>query len=230
MIEDINIKKYRVSTNLITYISPTSIVSEAYRTLRTNLMYTSVDKKLKSIIIASPDTQEGKTVTACNLAISMANTENKVLLIDADLRKANIHNQFHIENRMGLTNVIMGESDLNEALHEFEDIPNLKILTSGTLPPNPAEILASNKLKDLIQHVSNDYDIVIIDTPPLCYVSDGIILAGMVDGVILTVSAKVTKISHAQAAVKSLRNVEANILGVIMTKVKRKAEEYRYYE
>lgn len=226
-----DIKENKVSKNLITYISPTSVVSEAYRRLRTNLMYSSVDKKLKSVIITSPDMQDGKTVTACNLAISMATTENKVLLIDADLRKPNIHNQFNMENRIGLTNIIMEESDLDEALHEFDDIQNLEILTAGTLPPNPSEILASNKLKEFIRYISNIYDIVIIDTPPLCYVSDGIILAGMVDGVILTVSAQVTKINHAQTAVKALRNVDASILGVVMTKIKRKkTEEYRYYE
>lgn len=226
----LDLKEYKVSKNLISYISPTSTTAEAYRALRTNLVYSSVDKKLSSVIITSPDTQDGKTVTACNLAISIANTGNKVLLMDADLRKPNIHNQFNFKNNVGLTNLIMEESGLDETIQEIDDIQNLKIITSGTIPPNPSELLASNKIKEFIDYMSKSYDMVLIDTPPLCYVSDGIILSGMVDGVVLTVSTKETKINHTQTAVKALRKVDANILGVVVTKVKRKSEEYRYYE
>ncbi len=223
------LREYQVSKNLISYISPNSTAAEAYRALRTNLFYSSVDKKIKSITISSADIQDGKTVTACNLAISIANAGSKVLLIDADLRKPNVHKQFIIPNRAGLTNLLMEECELGEALFMVEDIPNLDILVSGTIPPNPSEILSSIKIKELIEYLSKKYDLILIDSPPLGYVSDGIILAGITDGVILTVAAKVTKINHAQTAVKDLQKVDANILGVIMTKVKRKSDEYRYY-
>lgn len=220
-------KSYKTSKNLITYISPTSVAAEAYRALRTNLQYSSVDKMLKTIIITSPDEQDGKTVTASNLAISIANTGSKVLLIDGDLRRPSIHKQFYASSKKGLTNVLMGETSLEDSLFELSDIPNLKVLPSGTIPPNPSEILVSNKMKELMSLITNNYDMVIIDTPPICFVPDGLILSGMADGVILTISAKETNVTKAQNAVKALEKVNANILGVVYTKVKRKE---KYYE
>lgn len=225
----INISKHELSNNLILHLSPNSTTAEAYRTLRTNIKYASIDKKYKSIIITSPEMHDGKTVTACNLAISFANADNKVLLIDADLRKPNVHNQFGISNVKGLTNILLDKCSYDEVLFEVEDIPNLNIITSGTIPPNPSEIIASNKFKELINYFSENFDIVIIDTPPICYVSDGLMLAGFVDGVMITVSAKETNVSKTQSTVKALNKVDAKILGVVMTKVKYKNKEYYYY-
>lgn len=219
-------KNNKTSMNLITYTNPSSIAAEAFRALRTNLQYSSVDKKLKTIMITSPDEQDGKTVTASNLAISIANTGSKVLLVDGDLRRPSIHKQFYASSKVGFTNVLLENTSLEESLFELNDIPNLNVLPSGTIPPNPSEILVSNKMKEMMKVFSNNYDMVIIDTPPICFVPDGIIIAGMVDGVILTISAKETNITKAQNAVKALKKVDANILGVVYTKVKRKDKFY----
>lgn len=219
-------RKYKTSKNLVAYISPTSTVSESYRALRTNIQYSSIDKKLKTILITSPDEQDGKSVTACNLAISIANTSNKVLLIDADLRRPSIHKQFYTSSNIGLTNVLLEEETLEEALFTLDDMPNLHVLPSGTIPPNPSEILVSKKMKELLNHVSNIYDTVIIDSPPICYVPDGIILSRIVDGVILTISAKKTNIGFAQSATKALKQIDANILGVVFTQLKTKEKYY----
>ena len=222
-------KQFLVSNNLVTHINPTSPAAEAYRILRTNIQYSSVDKKIKSIVITSPTIQDGKTVTASNLAISIANSGNQVVLVDSDLRKPTVHKQFKISSARGLTDVLIGETSLNDALKGMRDIPGLKILTCGTIPPNPSELVSSKKYKDLISELKQRFDMVIIDTPPVGYVSDGIILSREADGVILTIAAGKTRINHAQTSVEALRKVNANILGVVMTKVKDK-KKIGYYE
>lgn len=224
-----DIKQFTVSSNLIAHLVPTSPAAEAYRVLRTNIHYSSIDKKIKSIVITSPTIQDGKTVTASNLAISIANTGISVLLIDADLRKPNIHKQFRISNSKGLTDLLVGELTIDDAMKSIRDIPGLKVLTCGTIPPNPSELLSSKKIKDLIHEVSLKYDMVIIDTPPIGHVSDGIVLSSEADGVILTIAARKTKINHAQISVEALKKVNANILGVVMTKVRDK-KKIGYYE
>ena len=211
------------------HINPTSPAAEAYRILRTNIQYSSVDKKIKSIVITSPTIQDGKTVTASNLAISIANSGNQVVLVDSDLRKPTVHKQFKISSARGLTDVLIGETSLDDALKGMRDIPGLKILTCGTIPPNPSELVSSKKYKDLISELKQRFDMVIIDTPPVGYVSDGIILSREADGVILTIAAGKTRINHAQTSVEALRKVNANILGVVMTKVKDK-KKIGYYE
>ncbi len=222
-------KQFMVSNNLVTHINPTSPAAEAYRILRTNIQYSSVDKKIKSIVITSPTIQDGKTVTASNLAISIANSGNQVVLVDSDLRKPTVHKQFKISSARGLTDVLIGETSLDDALKGMRDIPGLKILTCGTIPPNPSELVSSKKYKDLISELKQRFDMVIIDTPPVGYVSDGIILSREADGVILTIAAGKTRINHAQTSVEALRKVNANILGVVMTKVKDK-KKIGYYE
>ncbi len=223
------IKDSLLSENLITYTQPSSSAAETYRILRTNIQYTSVDKKVKTIVITSPEINDGKTVTASNLAISIANAGMKVLLIDADLRNPNIHNQFRLPNSIGLTNIIVENSNIEEALYKIEGIKNLVVLTSGTIPPNPAELLTSKKVKDLIHNFSQQFDMVIIDTPPIGLVTDSVILAGIVDGVLLVISAQKTKINSAHNAVKSLKTIGANVLGAVLTKVKSSNGTYYKY-
>lgn len=215
-----------ISKNLIAYALPTSPAAEAYRAFRTNLHYSSIDKKIKSLIITSPTAQDGKTVTAANLAISMANAGSSVLLIDADLRKPTVHKQFRISNAKGLTEVLIDDLSIDKALKTFKDIPNLSVLTSGIIPPNPSELLASDKMEELIKELSPRFDIIIIDTPPIVCVSDGIGLSGKADGIILAIAAQQTKINNAQDALEALRKVGANILGVVMTKVRNKKMSY----
>lgn len=225
MLDIIDSKK---SKNLISYFQPKSPAAEAYRTLRTNLQYASVDKKIKSIVITSPEIQDGKTVSACNLAISMANTGKRVLLVDADLRRPNVHKQFNLQNNLGLTNIIINEPELDDPIHIIHEIPNLYVLTSGIIPPNPSELLASNKVKTYLNEITQKYDMLIIDTPPVCLVTDGAILSGVVDGVILTISANKTKIKLTQNALRILNTVNANVIGVVMTKVNANKSAYYY--
>lgn len=223
------LKQFMVSSNLVAHINPTSPAAEAYRILRTNIQYSSVDKKIKSLVITSPSIQDGKTVTASNLAISIASSGNQVVLVDSDLRKPSVHKQFKISSARGLTDVLIGEISLDEALKEMRDLPELKILTCGTIPPNPSELISSKKYKELIEELKQRFDMVIIDTPPVGNVSDGIILSSEADGVILTIAARKTRINHAQYSVEALRKVNANILGVVMTKVRDK-KKIGYYE
>jgi len=225
-----DVKSFRVSKNLVSYLEQTSAAAESYRALRTNLQYSSIDKKVKSIVITSPGPIEGKTVTSCNLAVTMANVGCKVLLIDADLRKPAVHKEFKLSNKVGLVNLLMNESDLIQSLKIFPDIENLTILPCGTVPPNPAEIIASTKLKEVLEYFKTKYDYVIIDSPPAGYVSETAILAKLADGVILTISAGETNIALAKQVVKTLKNVEVNILGVVMTKMNfDKKQYYQYY-
>lgn len=218
---------YKTSGNLAVFIAPNSAVSESYRRLRTRIQYLVTKKKLKTVLITSPDEQDGKSVTACNIAISMANAGNKVLLIDANLRRPSIHNQFFIASKIGLTNVLLGEITLESSLFRLDDIPGLAVLPSGSIPSNPSEILIGNRMAELLSNVSACFDMVIIDSPPIGPVSDGLVLAGLVDGVILTISSKKTKINMAENAVKALRKIDANILGVVFTKAKGKEKVYR---
>lgn len=225
-----SIREALLSENLITHTKPTSPAAEAFRTFRTNLQYTSIDKKVKSIVITSPEIQDGKTVTSSNLAISIANTGKKVLLVDADLRKPNVHNQFKITNSKGLTHLLVEELNMDEVLYAIPGISNLHVLTSGIIPPNPSELLSSNKMKELVHEFTQSYDMVIIDTPPIGLVSDGVILSRIVDGVVITVLAQKTKVNTALNAAKALRTVEANILGVVLTKMNTKKNGYYEYK
>ncbi len=221
-----DLREYKVSKNIITYLEKTSVVSEAYRILRTNIQYASIDKRIKSIVITSPEVCDGKTVTACNLAVSMANSNNKVLLIDCDLRKPSIHNQFKISNCKGISNLLLMDIDIEDCLINSNDINNLTLLTSGTISSNPSELISSNKMRKLLEQLVSQFDIVIMDTPPLRYASDGVILGSMADGVILAIASGETNISLAKQATKALRNVDANILGAIMTKIHSKNTSY----
>ncbi len=223
-------KSHKVTKNMIAYLDQTSAAAESYRALRTNLQFASIDKKIKTIVITSPGVAEGKTATSCNLAITMANVGCKVLLIDADLRKPAVHKEFKLSNKLGLVNLLMNEAEFDKALQVFSDIPNLTILTSGTMPPNPAEIIASTKMKELLEYFSSNYDYVIIDSPPAGYVSESAILANLADGTILTISAGETNIALAKQVTRMLKNVGVNILGVVMTKLSiDKHNFYQYY-
>lgn len=224
----IDLKEFKVSKNLITYLDQASGTSEAYRILRTNINYALRNSKTKSIIITSPGISDGKTVTACNLAICMANEENRVLLIDADLRKPTVHKQFKIPNYTGLSNILLEDVDINEALHNISYVSNLTILTSGLIPKNPSELVSSSRMKELLNILINKFDIIIIDTPPAGYVSDAAILSSLVGGVILAIAEGKTKIGVAKHAVKTLQNVNTNLLGVVMTKVNIKNSGYYY--
>ncbi|WP_151736556.1 CpsD/CapB family tyrosine-protein kinase ['Paenibacillus yunnanensis' Narsing Rao et al. 2020] len=214
--------------HLITVTNPRSPVSEAFRTLRTNIDFSSVDERIQVIMVTSTGPEEGKSTVTANLAAAYAQADKKVLLIDGDLRKPTAHKTFSLSNRHGLSSLLSQQSSLKEAI-QVSDIANLSILTSGPIPPNPAEMMASNRMNALLQELRQLYDVVLVDTPPLLAVTDAQIIASKSDGVIMVVSYGKVKREIAAKAKSNLDRVGAKMLGVVLNNVKRKASEGYYY-
>ena len=219
---------------LITQINPKSPISEAFRTLRTNIQFSNIDQEIKTIVFTSATPKEGKTTVVANLATSFSMEEKKVLIIDCDLRRPRLHKLYRIPNVEGLTNVLMGEKTLEEVKYMGRDESStLRILTSGPLPPNPAELIGSTKMKDFLKDVRENYDMVILDSPPIGLVTDSAILSTLVDGTVLVIEAGETEIEAAQRAKELLDKVNANIIGAVINKIpinKRGAYRYSYYK
>lgn len=210
--------------------SPKSVPAEAYRTLRTNIQYASFDKELRRILVTSSGPGEGKSTTAANLALSIAETGKSVLLIDCDLRKPSVHKKFKISNEKGVTNFLLGEVTFEQATKVYKN--KLFIMTAGTIPPNPAEMLSSNKLKNFLKRISDKFDMIIIDSPPVMAVTDAQILSTITDGVILVITSGQTEKTMAIKAKESLKKVNANIIGVVLNRLKEengKSYGYGYY-
>jgi len=213
-------------SDLILEKQPKSPISEAYRTIRTNIDFSSIDKEIRTILVTSSGPGEGKTTTAANIALTYAQAGKKTLLIDCDLRKPRIHKVFKISNRIGFTNMMADDMKLSEAAFLFND--TLQVLTAGTIPPNPSEMLSSNKMKTFLQAAAMVYDRIIIDSPPINVVTDAQILGAATDGVILVVSSEITNIEGAIRAKELLLKVKANILGVVLRRLKSGSGKYGY--
>lgn len=217
---------------LISLNHPKSAISEAYRSLRTNIQFSSLDKSIKTIAITSSGPGEGKTTTISNLAIAMAQANKRILLIDADLRKPKIHKQFELNNVSGLTNALVLNTPLEDVIRK-STIAGLDILTSGPKPPNPSEILGSKAMKLLIGESKRKYDKVLLDSPPIGVVTDPAVLSAIADGTILLVNFGKTHIEEAQRAKQLLENVNTNILGVVLNRIPTNDKGYYkcfYYE
>ncbi|HEY0222623.1 MAG TPA: CpsD/CapB family tyrosine-protein kinase [Lactovum miscens] len=214
---------------LITSVNPKSPISEQYRTIRTNIEFIMSDRNLKSIMITSPEAEVGKSTTVSNLAVTFAQQGKKVLLIDADLHKPSAYITFHVENRVGLANVLARQVDINSALQRTQINENLTILTSGPIPPNPSELLGSEAFRLLIENASSRFDVILIDAPPILAVTDSQILSRTTDGVILVARANQTKKEELVKAKKLLDQVQANVLGVVLHGVDPKGTAYYYY-
>lgn len=206
---------------------PKSITAEAYRTLRTNIQYSSFDKEVRVIVVTSAEAGEGKSTTAGNLAISFSQAQKKTIMIDCDLRKPSLHKKFRISNMVGLSDLLKGKESLKEAVHQYNDY--LDILTSGKVPPNPSEMLGSRSMENLIERLKNEYDMIIIDSAPLQAVTDAQILSRKADGTILVVRAEKTKRDSVMQAKELLQKVDANILGVVLNGVENIRKKYYYY-
>lgn len=218
----------KIESRLITHLDPKSPVSESYRTLRTNLQFSKVDQKLKSILVTSSGPKEGKSTTAANLAIAMAQAGNKVILIDADLRRPVVHSIFGMDKEEGLTNYFMGTLSYKK-LARKTIIENLSIITSGVLPPNPSELLASKKMQELLHQLQEDYDVIVLDSPPIIAVTDAAIISTKVDGTILVVSSGQTNRDAIQRASALLENVNSRILGILLNGVDLQGMYGSYY-
>lgn len=208
---------------------PKAIISETIRTLRTNLQFTAVDKDLKTILITSSMPGEGKSFIAANLAVAFAQSGKKTLLVDCDIRKGRQHYIFGTHNHKGISNLLLEDIDnkYKEYIHKTK-IDNLSVMFRGVTPPNPSELLASEKNKDLIKLLEEKYDIVLFDSAPINGgLTDSLIMSTLVDGVLVVSKYKETPINVLNATKKSLENVNANILGVVLNQTEHK--NHRYY-
>jgi non-specific protein-tyrosine kinase len=214
--------------NLITLTDPRSPVSEAYRTLRTNLSFYSLDKPLRSLVITSPAPDEGKSTTIANLAVTMAQGGRRTVLVDCDLRRPSLHALFDLPAEPGLTNLVLGETA--EIPLQATAVEDLFLVTSGPKPPNPADLLGSQAMDRVIIALAEQADIVLFDAPPVMAVTDATILGAKVDGVLLVVNAGKTRRDHAQRAKELLETANVRIVGATLINASRDSMLGGYYE
>lgn len=215
---------------LIVEREPNSPVSEQFKTIRTNIMFSSIDKEIKTILFSSATPASGKSTTAANVAVSFAKAGNQTILIDADMRKPSLHHIFGTRNHRGLSTAIVGDTDYYEMIKEVGE-DGLDLMTSGPIPPNPAELLHSKKMNELLIQLTKEYDKIIIDSPPLLSVADAQIIGGNVDGTILVTNVKDNNRDQVIKAKRLLLKTNSNILGVVLNKMDMRAnkEYYSYY-
>jgi len=213
---------------LITHKSPKSAMSEAYRALRTNLGFASMEKPIRSILVTSVNAQDGKSTVVSNLAVVMAQAGNKVILVDCDLRKPIQHKIFEVDNVKGFTTCISQQLKVEDAAHTGL-VDNLTVLTSGPIPPNPAEILNSARTRALWPTLLEKYDYIFIDSPPMIAVTDAAILSSQVDGAILVVRSAVTRNDLARQVKEQFATANARLIGVVLNQVKMDASDYYQY-
>lgn len=205
--------------SLITLRDPSSAAAEAYRTLRTNILFSSLDRPLHTLLVTSTAPNEGKSTTLANLAVTMAQAEQNVLLVDCDLRRPSLHTLFGQPNEQGLTSAILDpEAPLPV---QATGVPGLSLLPSGPLPPRPADLLGSRRMGALIERLRREAEIVLFDTPPVVAVTDAAVLAPRVDGVLLVLHAGHTRRDRAREARQTLEKVKANIVGVVLNGAKQ---------
>jgi len=221
----------KIEEQLVTATAPKSPISEAFRTLRTNIQFSSVDKPVRRLLVTSPSPTDGKSVTAANLATVIAQAGQSVVLVDTDLRRPILHKLFKLPNAVGVTSSLLAGSNpgLDDCLLPTH-VENLQLLTSGPLPPNPSELLGSQRMGKLIEHLEQQADVLIFDTPPILAVTDAAVLAKRVDGVLLVIEAGKTREEVARRAMEELSKVGAPVLGVVLNKVPvRRGSGYGYY-
>lgn len=214
---------------LITITHPRSPISEAFRALRTNIQYSSVDFPLSKILITSPQPKDGKTTVATNLSVVMAQGGKKVSLVDADLRRPRVHKKMQVSNRQGLTSLFAGDNFQFDGVMKAANVSGLYLLTSGNLPPNPAELMSSERMYKILNELDARSDVVILDSPPAVAVTDPVILSKHVDGVLLVVEPGKTKLAAAQKVVEEMRRVGANLIGVVLNNVGANGSHYYSY-
>ena len=207
--------------------NPKSLYAEAIRTIKTNIKYSSADRNKKVILITSSEAGEGKSTISANLALSLSQDNKKVILIDGDLRKPSVHRQFRISAKEGLSEVLIGEKELEKTKVKIDD--NLDIIPSGHIPPNPAELLASDKMEEILNTLREEYDYIIIDTNPLGIVADSQILSSKVDGVVLVAKYGSSKKENLITCKKLIDQVGGKVIGVVINMVNSNNNKYYYY-
>ncbi|RLC84885.1 MAG: capsular biosynthesis protein [Chloroflexi bacterium] len=207
--------------DLITLTDPRSPAAEAYRTLRTNLTFAALDKPIETLIVTSAAPGEGKSTVLANLAVTMAQGERRTILVDADLRRPGLHEIFGVANDRGLTTMIVGEAAMDDPPLLDVGVDNLWLVPSGPIPPNPADILGSRRMEEVIAALKSRADIVLFDAPPIIAVTDAAVLGTKVDGVLLIVCAGRTRREHAQRARELLERVHVRIVGAVLNNAPR---------
>lgn len=214
---------------LFTVADPMSNISEQFRTIRTNILYSSVDNQTQSIIVTSAGPSEGKSTTSANLAIAFAQSGMKTILVDADLRRPTVHRSFFLENTKGLSSLLsIRRMSLGEVI-QSSDVRNLDLITSGPISPNPSELLASSRMKKVMHILKQEYDFIIFDVPPVGTVTDAQLIASQVDGTLLVIREDKTEKIGLERAVKLLNQVDANIIGAVYTG-EITEQNYGYYQ
>lgn len=222
-------KDSKIDARLITYFDTKSVISEQYKTLTTNLLNYDKGRPPHTIAVTSSVHSEGKTVTTLNLAITLSQSSNdrKVLLIDADMRKGQMTNYLGTGFHVGLSEYLSGKAQLNDIIFHV-DIDNLSFISCGAVPPNPAELLGSTKMKELINAMKSQYEFVIIDTPPVIPVTDPVIVGTQVEGVVMVVQAGRTQRGIVKRAMELLEQGHINLVGHVLTGIEYFVPQYIY--
>jgi capsular exopolysaccharide synthesis family protein len=217
-----------LSKELVVARDHLSIIAESYRSIRTALLLSQAERPPKVILVTSPCPGDGKTVTTLNLGIALAQSGKKVLAIDGDLRKGRCHHLLHMRNDGGLTNVLTGHLDIKESIQETS-IDNFYLLPRGALPPNPADLLMAQKMRDTLKELRDSFDFIVIDSPPVIAVSDAAVLSAICDGVALVFNGQTTTSASARHALERLDRIGARILGVILNGIDIRYPDYVDY-
>ncbi|WP_214759973.1 CpsD/CapB family tyrosine-protein kinase [Exiguobacterium sp. s146] len=219
----------KTGRDLITLLKPKSPISEQYRTIRTNLEFTAVDDDLQTMVITSASSGEGKSTTSSNLAVVYAQQGKKVLLVDCDMRRPTAHFTFRLSNGIGLSTVLAKKTTVEKATHSTQ-VENLDLIAAGPIPPNPSELLSSKMMDRVLEELRANYDVIILDAPPMMQVADTRLLARKVDGVVLVVGCDKSDRQMVVKAKEQLTLAEAHILGVVLNKREPQgSDDYYYY-
>lgn len=222
-------KKKKSNTTLITNDKPKSTISEKFRSIRSNIMFSRANNEIRDVLITSEKPGAGKSTIAANIAVTYAQAGYKTLIIDGDMRKPSQHYIFDVTNQNGLSNLIIGRTMRHEALKQTE-IGNLDILSSGPVPPNPSELIGSQKFATIYQMLLEDYDFIVLDTPPVTTVTDAQIYARTVDNTILIIDVEKNDRNEVKNAQKLIENTGSHIIGTVLNKTKAtKSSSYYYY-
>lgn len=215
---------------IVTYLTPKSPVSEAFRNMRTNVLFSDIDNEIQVLAITSSGGSEGKTTILANYGVALCQSGKRVLIVDCDLRKPQVHRRFELNNAKGLTNLLLKEIPVIEGIQKTE-VPNLFVISAGPIPPNPSEILASRRMADLVAELKLNFDYVLLDAPPLGMVTDAAVLNPVVEGYVILVSLGVANRDGVFNVVDTLKKINANIIGIVANKVpvSKRFSKYGYY-
>jgi len=221
--------EHKENSSVISQEDPFSLVSEAFRSLRTNLQFLNNNQEIKTILVTSPSQGSGKTLVSTNLAFMLAQSDKKVILVDVDLRRPTVHKKMNLPNENGITTALLNPDVSLYRLKKKTSAENLKVITSGNLPPNPSELLGSDRMKKIVEELKSKSGIVIFDAPPVLPVADAVAMSTLVDGVLLVLEPGVTTRTAARLTIQHLQRVNSKVIGVVFNNVKMKGQSYSYY-